>query len=149
MSKSADELRAIRDSVALLGRLSDGLFRLGPLNVGIDGILSWIPGLGDIYSTGAGAFIVVQGARAGVAPSTLTGAALLMGLRTAIGAVPLAGSAVADLFTAHKWAAAMVVRAIDARLGAESPDDGAAGPPGATPARRDFGFRGAIGPTAA
>src|ERR1700761_3887182 len=106
MTKSDAELRAIRDSVALIGRLSDGLLRLGPFSLGLDGVLSWIPGLGDIYSVVAGGFIVVQGARAGVAPSVLTGAALLLGLRTAIGAVPLAGSAVADLFTAHKWAAA-------------------------------------------
>jgi hypothetical protein len=141
MTKSDAELRAIRDSVALIGRLSDSLLRLGPFSIGIDGILSWIPGLGDVYSTVAGGFIVVQGARAGVSPSVLTGAALLLGLRTAIGAVPLAGSAVADLFTAHKWAAAMVVRAIDAQLGTESAGD--ASPP------RDPRFRGVIRPTAA
>lgn len=140
MTKSAAELRAIRDSVALIGRLSDSLLRLGPFSLGIDGILSWIPGLGDIYSIVAGGFIIVQGARAGVPPSVLTGAALLLGLRTAIGAVPLAGSAVADLFTAHKWAAAMVVRAIDAQLQTEAPGDA---PP------RGPRFRGAIRPSAA
>ncbi len=141
MTKSADELRTIRDSIALVGRLSDSLVRLGPLSLGIDGILSWIPGLGDVYSVVAGGFIVVQGARAGVSPAVLTNAALLLGLRTAIGAVPLAGSAVADLFTAHRWAAGMVVRAIDAQLGTEGASD-------AQPPRRPR-FRGAIRPTAA
>jgi hypothetical protein len=141
MTKSDAELRAIRDSVALIGRLSDSLLRIGPFSLGIDGILSWIPGLGDIYSVVAGGFIIVQGARAGVAPSVLTGAALLMGLRTAIGAVPLAGSAIADFFTAHKWAAAMVVRAIDTQLGTEISAD--------VPPPRGPGFRGAIRPTAA
>jgi hypothetical protein len=141
MSKSAAELRAIRDSVALIGRLSDGLLRLGPFSLGLDGVLSWVPGLGDVYSTVAGGFIVVQGVRAGVSPSVLTGAALLLGLRTAIGAVPVAGSAVADFFTAHKWAAAMVVRAIDAQLGTEITED--------APPPRGPGFRGAIRPTAA
>ena len=31
--------------------------------------------------------------------------------------MPLAGPLFADVFTAHKWAAKMVVRAIDERLG--------------------------------
>ncbi len=117
MTKSDAELLSIRDSVALVGRLSDSLVRIGPFSLGIDGVLSWVPGLGDIYSTLAGGFIVVQGARAGVPGSVLGGAALLIGCRTVVGAVPIAGSAFADFFTAHKWAAAMIVRSIDQRLG--------------------------------
>lgn len=120
MMKSHAELRSIRDSVALAGRLSDSLVRFGPFSLGIDGVLSWIPGLGDVYSTLAGGFIVVQGARAGVPAPVLGGAALLIACRTVAGAVPIAGSAFADFFTAHKWAAAMIVRAIDERLGAPS-----------------------------
>ncbi|MGZ6037472.1 MAG: DUF4112 domain-containing protein [Phenylobacterium sp.] len=118
MMKSDAELRSIRDSVALVGRLSDGLVQFGPFSLGIDGVLSWIPGLGDVYSTLAGGFIIVQGARAGVPGAVLGGAALLIACRTVVGSVPLAGSAFADFFTAHKWAAAMIVRAIDQGLGA-------------------------------
>jgi hypothetical protein len=118
MMKSDAELRSIRDSVALVGRLSDSLIRFGPFSLGIDGVLSWVPGLGDVYSILAGGFIVVQGARAGVPAAVLGGAGLLIACRTAVGAVPLAGSAFADFFTAHKWAAAMIVRSIDERLGA-------------------------------
>ncbi|MGZ3378327.1 MAG: DUF4112 domain-containing protein [Phenylobacterium sp.] len=118
MMKSDAELRSIRDSVALVGRLSDGLVQFGPFSLGIDGVLSWIPGLGDVYSTLAGGFIIVQGARAGVPGAVLGGAALLVACRTVVGSVPLAGSAFADFFTAHKWAAAMIVRAIDQGLGA-------------------------------
>jgi hypothetical protein len=140
--KSAPELRAIRDSVALVGRLSDSLVHLGPFSLGIDGVLSWIPGLGDVYSTAAGAFIVVQGARAGVSSSVLGGAAMLLVLRTAVGAVPVAGSAFADFFTAHKWAAAMVVRAIDEKLGAEAKVD-------TQVAAHASSFRGPVRPTAA
>jgi hypothetical protein len=110
------DLRAIRDSVSLVGRLSDSIVRLGPFSLGIDGVLSWIPGIGEIYSTLAGGFILIQGARAGVPVPVLAGAALILSLRTFGSAVPLAGAAFADLFTAHKWAARMVVRAIDRRL---------------------------------
>ena len=103
--------------MALAGRLSDSLVHIGPFSLGIDGVLSWVPGLGDLYSTLAGGFIVVQGARAGVSGPVLGGAALLIACRTVVGAIPIAGSAFADFFTAHKWAAAMVVRSIDERLG--------------------------------
>ena len=80
-------------------------------------MLAWAPVLGDLYSTVAGGFIVVQGARAGVSAPILGGAGLLMACRTIVGAIPIAGSAFADVFTAHKWGAAMIVRAIDRRLG--------------------------------
>lgn len=117
MQKSDSELRAIRDSVNWVGRLSDNIIHVGPLSLGIDGVLSWIPGIGELYSVAAGGFIIAQGARAGVPAPTLVAAALLLGLRTLVSGVPIAGAAFSDIFTAHKWAAAMVVRAIDHRLG--------------------------------
>ena len=124
MHKTKTELLALRDSVALVGRLSDSLVRVGPFNLGIDGLLSWAPGVGELYSTLAGALIVIQGARAGVPASVLIGATALLSARTLATAVPLAGPAFADVFTAHKWAAAMVVRAIDRQIemAANDPD---------------------------
>jgi hypothetical protein len=119
MNRTDSELRAIRDSVQLVGHLSDSIVRFGPFSLGLDGVLSWVPGVGEIYSTVAGAFIVVQGARAGVPATVLASAALIIGLRTLGDTVPLAGPLFADVFTAHKWAARMIVKAIDAKLGAE------------------------------
>jgi len=117
MYRTETRLRDIRDSVAFVGRMSDGILRLGPFSIGIDGVLSWLPGVGDAYSALAGAFIVIQGARAGVAMPSLLAATALLGVRTIAGSVPVAGAAFADLFTAHRWAAAMIVHAIDRRLG--------------------------------
>jgi hypothetical protein len=117
MIQSKQQLIAIRDSVALVGRLSDSLIKLGPFSLGLDGLIAWVPGLGEIYSTLAGAFIVLQGARAGVPGTVLVSAIALLGLRTLATTIPLAGAAFADLFTAHKWAAAMIVRAIDQKIG--------------------------------
>jgi len=113
---STAELIRIRDSVAMVGRLSDSLFRLGPLRLGVDGILSWIPGLGEVYSMAAAAFILVQGVRARVPSGVLLTCAALMAGRTVISAIPLAGPAAADLFTAHRWSAKLVIGAIDAML---------------------------------
>ncbi len=116
MPPSDAELISIRDSVRWVGRLSDSIVRLGPFSLGVDGILSWIPGVGEIYSVAAGAFIVLQGARAGVPMGTLAAATALMACRTIVSGVPLAGAAFADVFTAHRWAAAMIARAIDRRV---------------------------------
>ena len=115
-ARSPEQLASIRDSVAFVGRLSDSLVRVGPFRLGVDGVLSWIPGLGEIYSTAAAAFILVQGLRAGVSLHILLACAALMASRTLVSAIPLAGPAAADLFTAHRWSAKLVVRAIDAKL---------------------------------
>ena len=117
MSRAPSELRSIRDSISLVGRLSDSIVKIGPFSLGIDGVLSWIPVVGEIYSTVAAAFILVQGARAGAPAAVLASAAFILGLRTLGDAVPFAGPLFADVFTAHKWAANMVVRAIDRQLG--------------------------------
>jgi hypothetical protein len=120
MIRTDAELRSIRNTVNLVGRLSDNIVRLGPLSLGVDGVLSWIPAVGEIYSFGAGAFILVQGARAGVPVTVLARAGLILGARTLGDVVPFAGPVFADLFTAHKWAANMIVEAIDRQLGATS-----------------------------
>ncbi len=117
MWRSSDpDLIAIRRGVETIGRLSDGLLRVGPWSIGLDGVLSWIPAVGEAYSIGAAAYLLVQGARARAPLSTLIAAAALMGGRTAITALPLVGPLVADALTLHKWSARMIVRAIDRRL---------------------------------
>ncbi len=117
LARPDDQLVKIRDSIALVGRLSDSIVHVGPLSLGVDGVLSWIPGLGEVYSVAAGAFILVQGARAGVSAPTLALAGGLMLSRTAVSAIPLAGPLASDLFTAHRWSARLVVGAIDRKLG--------------------------------
>ncbi|MHB8283185.1 MAG: DUF4112 domain-containing protein [Caulobacteraceae bacterium] len=125
------DLESLRDSVQLVGKLSDSVVGVGPFSIGLDGVLSWIPGLGEIYSAAAGTFIIVQGARAGVSKRTLAAAGGLMLSRTAISAVPLAGPLAADMFMAHKWSAKMVAAAIDRKIA----DQG-----GPLRGKRGFGF---------
>jgi hypothetical protein len=119
------ELARIRDSVAIVGRLSDSLVRFGPFRLGVDGVLSWIPGVGEAYSMIAGAFIIVQGLRAGVPAHILLLCAALMASRTTVSAIPFAGPLAADLFTAHRWSAKLVVQAIDAQLPIQARSAGA------------------------
>ena len=113
---TVQDLQAIRARVEQVGRLSDGLVRFGVFRLGIDGVLAWIPGVGELYSAAAGGFIIYQGYRAGVSMKTLVTCAGLMLGRTTIGAVPLAGAVAADLFTAHRWSARLVLKEIDRKL---------------------------------
>ena len=115
-SAAEPDLERIRRSVELVGRLSDGLIRIGPWGIGIDGVLSWIPGVGEIYSALAGGFILVQGVRAKVPVHILLGAAALLISRMGMDAIPFAGPLAADIFIAHKWAAKLVTGAIDRKL---------------------------------
>ena len=117
------DLIAIRRGVERVGKLSDGLLRLGPWSLGLDGVLSWIPVVGEAYSALAAAYLLIQGARARVPIATLLVAALLMGGRTLITAIPLVGPLASDALTLHKWSARLIVRAIDRRLGRR--DEGA------------------------
>ena len=118
-SAPALDLIRIRNSVQAIGKLSDGLVRLGPFRLGIDGVLSWVPGVGELYSTAAAGFIIVQGIRARVPVPILAACAAMMASRTVISAVPLAGPLAADLFLAHRLSARMVARAIDGMLPAD------------------------------
>jgi hypothetical protein len=124
VSKSHAELLVIRRSVDIVGKLSDGLIRIGPLRLGADAALSWIPGVGEIYSSAAAVFLIFQGARAQVPLTTLLAALALMGGRTLITAVPIGGPLAADALALHGVSARMIIRAIDKRLarGDAAPD---------------------------
>lgn len=101
--------------------------RIGPFRFGWDAALEFIPGVGEIYSLGAGAWLLAGGRRACVPGATLAAAAALVGVRTAIGAfdlIPvagLAGDAVAALFRGHRRAAKLLIRAIDRTHYVEGP----------------------------
>jgi hypothetical protein len=84
----------------------------------LDGVLAWAPGVGELYSGAAAAFLLIQGLRARVPMHLLLICAGLMGSRTVITAIPLAGPLAADLFLAHRWSARILSRAIDRKLAA-------------------------------
>ncbi|MGI8840438.1 MAG: DUF4112 domain-containing protein [Caulobacteraceae bacterium] len=127
------DLAAIRRGVERAGKLSDGLLRLGPFRLGVDGILSWIPGVGEIYSGAAAAYLLVQGTRARVPLPVLALAAALMGGRTLITALPFVGPAAVDLLALHGLSARLIARAIDRRIAAGD---------GVAPDGRNWGWRG-------
>lgn len=105
----------IYDSVGVVKRLSDGIIKIGPINViGLDGILAWVPGLplGAIYSVGASTFIMVQGIRARISPFTFVKTFLVLladsGISSVSSLIPILPAAADTLFQGHLYAAHIV-----------------------------------------
>lgn len=116
MNTGREDLIAIRRSVEMVGRLSDGLLKIGPFQLGAEAALDWIPVVGEAYGSAAALFLLIQGWRAGVPASTLVTCAALMFGRTLIAAAPIAGPLAADALALHGLSARMIIRAIDKRL---------------------------------
>jgi hypothetical protein len=116
MTPGREDLIAIRRSVELVGRFSDGLLRIGPFRLGAEAALAWIPFVGEAYGSAAAIFLLVQGLRAEVPLRTLIACASLMFGRTLIAAVPVAGPLAADALALHGLSARLIGRAIDRRL---------------------------------
>ncbi|HKR88158.1 MAG TPA: DUF4112 domain-containing protein [Phenylobacterium sp.] len=108
-------------------RLSDGLIRIGPWGLGVDGVVAWMPGANVAYSVGAGAILLFEAVQAGAAPETLVRMGLYLTVNTALDGVPVLGWAMDTLFRGHAMAAGALQKDIEKRYGA---------PAGRNPQRR-------------
>ena len=54
MAKSIRDIEKIWSNVEGVKKLSDRAVGVGPFGVGMDGLLTWIPVVGDAYTVGAG-----------------------------------------------------------------------------------------------
>ncbi len=119
------DISRIRSAIERIGSLSDNVIGLGPLKIGLDGILAWIPGVGTIYSLGAAALLILQGLRARAPASAMLQILVLLGLRTLVTSggeaaavltmlpITIPAELAVDLFRAHKWSADILLKAID------------------------------------
>jgi hypothetical protein len=112
-AKSHVELHNIRANVERVKKLSDNVVGVGPVGVGLDGLLTWIPGAGELYSLGAGGLIVLDAVRARAAPMIIIQICAIILIDTVAGSIPVAGKAVDVLFTGHKWSADMLTKHMD------------------------------------
>ena len=98
-------------------QLSDGLFRIGPFGVGIDGVLAWVPAAGTLYSVGAAALLINEAIQAGASRSTIVRMAAYLGLDSASSAIPLVGWAADTFFRSHALSATALQKDIERRHG--------------------------------
>jgi len=111
--RSIGDIEKIWSNVEGVKKLSDRVVGLGPFGVGMDGLLTWIPLVGDAYTVGAGGWLMVQAARARATPATMARMAAYLLSDTATAAVPFAGAVVDTLFPAHLMAAKALQKDIE------------------------------------
>lgn len=106
-------------SAETLKKLSDRVIGFGPFGVGLDGLLTWIPGAGLIYSAGASMFLLWSAVRSGASFTTLAKMAGFLGVDMILSDLPIPGaSEVVDmLWQGHLLAAASLQKDIEARHG--------------------------------
>ena len=119
-SKRARAHRSWRSAETIKG-LSDRLIGVGPFGLGLDGVLSWVPVVGPLYSMGAGGLLLYHGMSSGASMVTLARMLAYVAMDTATDTVPIAGSVVDMLFPGHLMAAKALQKDIEARHGL--PDD--------------------------
>jgi hypothetical protein len=115
-AKTQIEVHNGRAAIERIGRISDNLIGIGPFGIGLDGILAWVPGVGELYSIGAGAALVLAGYRARAPASVLVQATILVSIRTLSNIFPILGGVIVDFFRGHRMAARLLTQAIDETL---------------------------------
>lgn len=127
------DISKIRSAIERVGNLSDSVIGVGPMKIGLDGILAWIPGVGTVYSLGAAGLLVIQGMRARVPAGAMLQILILLGIRTLVTTsgeaaalltmlpVTIPAELAVDFFRAHKWSADILLKAIDNTVYVEGP----------------------------
>jgi hypothetical protein len=133
ISPESERAHKIWRSVETIKKLSDRIVGIGPFGVGMDGLLTWIPAVGLLYTLGAGGYLIVQGQRAGASKATLTRMVLYLGLDALTTEIPLVGDLLDMVWAGHLRAARALQSDIESRFG---PPPEALAPAGASRTRR-------------
>jgi hypothetical protein len=105
-------------SAEAIKRVSDRVIGIGPFGVGLDGLLTWLPGAGIIYSVAAGGFLLVEAVRAKASISTFARMISYLGIDALTSEIPLVGDAVDFFWQGHLMAATALQKDIEDRHGA-------------------------------
>lgn len=116
---SMDRAHSAWKSAESVKKLSDRVVGIGPFSIGLDGILTWIPGAGLIYSAGASVYLLYIALSGGASAGTLFKMAGYLGLDVLLSDFPIPG--VADMFDllwqGHLLAAGALQKDVEGRHG--------------------------------
>jgi hypothetical protein len=111
--RSIGDIEKIWSNVEGVKKLSDRAVGFGPFGVGLDGLLTWIPVVGTLYSVGAGGWLLLQAARAKASPGTVLRMTGYLAVDVVTGEVPIAGDVVDFFFPGHLMAAKALQKDIE------------------------------------
>jgi hypothetical protein len=109
--------------VRWLSNLLDERYRIPGTRyrIGLDGLLGFLPGIGDTIGTLLSLYILVEAVRLGIPRTTLLRMVANIGLDTVVGAVPLVGDVFDIVWKANKKNAALLSAYIASQV-AKSPE---------------------------
>jgi hypothetical protein len=115
--RTVADIEKIWSNVEGIKKLSDRAVGIGPFGIGLDGLLTWIPVVGTVYSVGAAGWLLLQATKAKASPSTIARMVAYLGLdsaTTAVGEViPFAPDVVDFFFPGHLMAAKALQKDIE------------------------------------
>jgi hypothetical protein len=115
--RTIGDIEKIWSNVEGVKKLSDRVVGIGPFGIGLDGLLTWAPIIGTVYSFGAAGWLLIQAGRAKASPGTLVRMLGYLGLdttTTAVGEViPFAPDIVDFFFPGHLLAARALQKDIE------------------------------------
>jgi hypothetical protein len=94
------------------------------ITLGLDPILSIVPGVGDVLSAGISLYIVVEAANLGVPYSTVVKMLGNVAVDTAGGSIPVVGTIFDTFWKANTWNVEMVEEELGVDLGALDIEEG-------------------------
>ena len=100
-TRTVGDIEKIWANVEGIKKLSDRVIGIGPFGVGLDGLLTWVPVVGTVYTVGSAAWLLRQAVKAKASPATLAKMAGYLGLdgaTTAVGEVIPFAPDVVDFF---------------------------------------------------
>lgn len=107
------DVEKVWSNVEGIKKLSDRVVGLGPFGVGMDGLLTWIPGVGLVYTVGAAGMLFVNALRVKASAGTLARMAAYLAFDTLTTEAFLIGSAVDFFFPGHLMAAKALQKEIE------------------------------------
>ena len=117
--RTIGDIEKIWTNVEGVKKLSDRAVGIGPFGIGLDGLLTWVPVVGTVYSVGAAGWLLVQAVRVKASPTTIARMIAYLGLdsvTTMVGEIPFLDfvpSVVDVLFPGHLMAAKALQKDIE------------------------------------
>lgn len=115
--RTIGDIEKIWTNVEGVKKLSDRAVGIGPFGIGLDGLLTWVPMVGTVYSVGAAGWLLMQAVRVKASPATIARMAGYLGLdsaTTAVGeVVPFVPDVVDFFFPGHLMAAKALQKDIE------------------------------------
>ena len=115
---SRDRAHSAWKSAETIKKVSDRVIGIGPFGVGLDGLLTWLPGAGIVYSLAAGGFLMVEALRGGASIMTLARMLTYLGVDALTSEIPVVGDAVDFFWQGHLMAATALQKDVEDRHGA-------------------------------